>query len=91
MDLQDPDVLRVKRAHLNDLENVLPFLALCPLYLATGPSEWLAGALIRLFAAARVAHSVFYLNEVRGVGREDMVDQIVCEPLGSGGFQDLLA
>ncbi|KAF0289561.1 Aldose 1-epimerase [Amphibalanus amphitrite] len=33
-----PDVERVRRAHLNDLENVLPFLILCPLYLATGPA-----------------------------------------------------
>ncbi|KAF0296063.1 Microsomal glutathione S-transferase 1 [Amphibalanus amphitrite] len=63
-DLSDPDVLRVKRAHLNDLENVLPFLALCPLYLATGPGERVAGMLIRLFAAARVLHSFFYLNEI---------------------------
>ena len=75
MDLADADVLRVKRAHQNDLENVLPFLALCPLYLATGPGERVAGALIRTFAAARVAHSVFYLNEVRERGREGEGDR----------------
>lgn len=60
----DPDVERVRRAHLNDLENILPFLALCPLYLATGPSPWLATNLIRTFGIARAAHSFFYLNEV---------------------------
>ncbi|XP_037094866.1 prostaglandin E synthase-like, partial [Pollicipes pollicipes] len=31
----DPDVERVRRAHRNDLENILPFLILCPIYLAT--------------------------------------------------------
>ena len=60
----DPDVERVRRAHLNDLENVVPFLLLCPLYLCTGPSPWLAGNLIRGFAAARILHTVSYLNEV---------------------------
>ncbi|XP_043228046.1 microsomal glutathione S-transferase 1-like [Amphibalanus amphitrite] len=59
-----PDVERVRRAHLNDLENVLPFLILCPLYLATGPAAATATTLIRVFAAARLLHTVVYLNVV---------------------------
>ncbi|XP_037070460.1 microsomal glutathione S-transferase 1-like [Pollicipes pollicipes] len=63
----DPDVERVRRAHLNDLENILPFLVLCPIYLATGPAVWVATNVIRTFAIARIAHTVLYLNEVPGV------------------------
>ena len=59
-----PDVERVRRAHLNDLENVLPFLILCPLYLATGPAAATATTVIRVFAAARLLHTVVYLNMV---------------------------
>ena len=55
---------RVRRAHLNDLENVIPFLVLCPLYLATGPAAGTAVFLIRVFAAARVLHTIVYLNVV---------------------------
>jgi len=62
--MDHPDVERVRRAHLNDLENVLPFLILCPLYLSTGPSVWLATQLIRAFAAARVLHTIVYINVV---------------------------
>ena len=62
--MDDPDVERVRRAHLNDLENIVPFLLLCPLYLTTGPSVCLAATLIRGFAAGRILHTVGYLNEV---------------------------
>merc|ERR1712203_57161 len=34
----DPDVERVRRAHLNDIENILPFLALGLLYCFTQPA-----------------------------------------------------
>merc|ERR1712080_763810 len=34
----DPDVERVRRAHLNDIENIVPFLILGFLYLFTQPS-----------------------------------------------------
>ncbi|XP_043211622.1 prostaglandin E synthase-like [Amphibalanus amphitrite] len=68
--LDDPDVERVRRAHLNDLENVVPFLLLTPLYLSTGPAPWIAANLIRGFAAARIVHTIGYLNEmsIRGLG-----------------------
>jgi glutathione S-transferase len=58
------DVERVRRAHLNDLENILPFLTLGFLYLFTGPSLSTATMLFRLFTGARIAHSVVYLWSV---------------------------
>ena len=58
----DEDVERVRRAHRNDLENVLPFLVVGLLYALTGPS--LAAARIYLigFLVARTLHSVFYIR-----------------------------
>lgn len=57
---EDETIERLRRAHRNDLENVLPFLAVGALYAATGPSATLAGWLFGLFTVARVAHTVVY-------------------------------
>jgi glutathione S-transferase len=51
---------RLRRAHQNDLENVLPFLAVGFLYALTGPSYDLAWWLFVPFTAARVAHTIVY-------------------------------
>jgi uncharacterized MAPEG superfamily protein len=61
----DEDVERVRRAHRNDLENVLPFLVVGLLYALTGPS--LAAARIYLigFLVARTLHSVFYIRTMQ--------------------------
>jgi len=56
-----PDVLRVQRAHRNALENVVPFLAVGALYVATGASKTGAQVYCYTFLAARLLHSVFYL------------------------------
>ncbi|XP_012522737.1 microsomal glutathione S-transferase 1 [Monomorium pharaonis] len=56
----DPDVERVRRAHLNDLENVLPWFIITYLWLGTGPSLWLAKILIRTFVLTRIAHTISY-------------------------------
>ncbi|XP_077269793.1 microsomal glutathione S-transferase 1 [Temnothorax americanus] len=56
----DPDVERVRRAHLNDLENILPWFIVTYLWLGTGPSAWLAKILIRTFVLSRVAHTISY-------------------------------
>jgi prostaglandin-E synthase 1 len=58
----DPDVERARRAHRNDLENVLPFLVVGPLYVLLGPSP--AGAWLCFvgFTAARILHTLFYLR-----------------------------
>jgi glutathione S-transferase len=57
----DPDVERVRRAHRNDLENILPWFIITYLWLSTGPSLWLAKMLIRTFVLARIAHTISYV------------------------------
>ncbi|XP_028255044.1 microsomal glutathione S-transferase 1.2 [Parambassis ranga] len=56
-----PDVERVKRCHQNDLENVIPFVVIGLLYAATSPE--LSSALLhfRLFAGARIFHTIAYI------------------------------
>ncbi|XP_062538982.1 prostaglandin E synthase-like [Armigeres subalbatus] len=56
----DPDVERVRRAHRNDLENILPFFVVAFLYLLTNPNPWLATQLIRAGAIGRIIHSLVY-------------------------------
>uniref|UniRef100_S4PFN4 Microsomal glutathione S-transferase 1 n=1 Tax=Pararge aegeria TaxID=116150 RepID=S4PFN4_9NEOP len=56
----DPDVERVRRAHLNDLENIPAFWLLGALYLTTGPSAELATLLFRVFTAGRIIHTIVY-------------------------------
>ncbi|XP_068442819.1 microsomal glutathione S-transferase 1-like [Clinocottus analis] len=56
-----PDVERVRRCHLNDLENVVPFVLVGLLYALSGPE--LSSALLhfRVFAGCRFFHSVSYV------------------------------
>ena len=56
-----PDVLRVKRAHMNLLENAVPFLVIGALYALCSPSTLGAQAYFFTFLGARLLHSVFYL------------------------------
>lgn len=45
---------------MNDLENILPFLTLAFVYVGTGPSLACASLLFRVFAAARIVHTIVY-------------------------------
>jgi glutathione S-transferase len=56
----DPDVERVRRSHLNDLENVVPWFMITHIWLTTGPSLWIAKILIPTFVFARIAHTYAY-------------------------------
>ncbi|XP_070709884.1 microsomal glutathione S-transferase 1-like [Pempheris klunzingeri] len=58
----DPEVERVRRCHLNDLENVVPFVLVGLLYTLTGPE--LSSALLhfRLFAGSRIFHTIAYVG-----------------------------
>src|SRR5437868_2809126 len=61
----DEDVERVRRAHRNDLENILPFFVVGFCYLLTRPS-WNAAAIYLIgYLVARVAHSVFYIRSMQ--------------------------
>ncbi|CAK9825849.1 Microsomal glutathione S-transferase 1 [Anthophora retusa] len=58
--LNDPDIERVRRAHLNDLENIPLWFFVTFLWLTTGPAVWLAMILIRTFVLARIIHTLSY-------------------------------
>ncbi|XP_030386657.1 microsomal glutathione S-transferase 1 isoform X1 [Scaptodrosophila lebanonensis] len=56
----DPDVERVRRAHRNDLENILPFFIIGLLYTLTNPSTFLAVNLFRAVGISRIVHTLVY-------------------------------
>lgn len=61
----DPDVERVRRNHLNDLENIPPFIFIGFLYTLTSPSPLIALWHFRIYAFARILHTVSYLLAVQ--------------------------
>ncbi|XP_040012591.1 prostaglandin E synthase isoform X2 [Xiphias gladius] len=77
---EDPSVERCRRAHLNDLENILPFLFLGAIYSLTGPSLAVARLHYLVFFVGRVLHSVAYLFALRAPTRSlaYVVAQIPC-------------
>ncbi|XP_070845194.1 prostaglandin E synthase [Chaetodon trifascialis] len=77
---EDPYVERCRRAHINDLENILPFLFLGAVYSMTGPSLAVARLHFVVFLVARVLHSVAYLLALRAPTRSlaYIVAQVPC-------------
>jgi len=59
---RNEQIERVRRAHQNDLENILPFLAVGFLYALTRPTPLAAQIYFIGFLVARVLHSVFYIR-----------------------------
>ncbi|KAM9308947.1 microsomal glutathione S-transferase 1 [Gastrophryne carolinensis] len=57
----DERVERVRRCHLNDIENIVPFVGIGLVYALSGPN--LSSALLhfRLFAGSRILHTIAYL------------------------------
>ncbi|XP_028318447.1 prostaglandin E synthase [Gouania willdenowi] len=66
---EDPYVERCRRAHLNDLENILPFLFLGVIYSLTGPTLSVARFHFLVFFLGRVLHSAAYLLAFRAPTR----------------------
>ena len=58
-------VARYRRAHLNALENILPFLAIGFLFVMSDPGKTLAFALIGVFTAFRLVHSFAYIKGIQ--------------------------
>ena len=58
---RDEDIERVRRAHQNDLENVLAFFVVGFFYYLTGPSYTAAAVYLIGFLIVRTLHSVFYI------------------------------
>ncbi|XP_034101613.1 microsomal glutathione S-transferase 1 isoform X2 [Drosophila albomicans] len=56
----DPHVERVRRAHRNDMENILPYFIMGLIYLSTDPSPTVACNLFRVAAVARILHTLVY-------------------------------
>ncbi|XP_067640990.1 microsomal glutathione S-transferase 1-like [Eurosta solidaginis] len=56
----NPDVERCRRAHRNDLENILPFFVIGFLYLLINPDAKLAINLFRACAISRIVHTFVY-------------------------------
>lgn len=53
-------VERVRRAHRNDLENILPLLLVAFVYLLTDPVPWVAVWLLHISGVARILHTLVY-------------------------------
>ncbi|XP_006866085.1 PREDICTED: microsomal glutathione S-transferase 1-like [Chrysochloris asiatica] len=58
----DDRVERVRRAHLNDLENIVPFIGIGLLYSLSDPDLSTALLHFRLFVGARIYHTIAYLT-----------------------------
>ncbi|XP_055383087.1 microsomal glutathione S-transferase 1 isoform X1 [Condylostylus longicornis] len=56
----EPSVERVRRAHRNDLESILPFFVAAFFYVLTGPNEFIAINLFRAVAVSRILHTFVY-------------------------------
>ena len=62
--LADPDVERVRRNHLNDIENVVPFVLIGLAYVACNPSAGAALWHFRIFFFSRILHTFSYQVEI---------------------------
>jgi uncharacterized MAPEG superfamily protein len=61
----DEDIERVRRAHRNDLENILPFFVVGFLFVLTGPSYTTAAVYLIGYLIARTLHSIFYIASLQ--------------------------
>lgn len=60
----DALVERIRRCHLNDLENVVPFCLMGLLYVSTEPKPEVALNIFRVFAASRLVYTASYLGQL---------------------------
>jgi len=63
--LNDPVVERIRRCHLNDMENIYVFVLLGFFYCFTMPSYRTAVWIFRIFTISRFAHVFVYLTEAQ--------------------------
>ena len=56
----DPDVERIRRNHLNDIENIVPFVLVGFFYVGTNPDRDLALWHFRIFFISRLLHTLTY-------------------------------
>ncbi|CAI9562839.1 unnamed protein product [Staurois parvus] len=58
----DESVERVRRCHLNDIENIIPFVGLGLVYVLSNPELSTALLHFRIFAGSRILHTISYLT-----------------------------
>merc|ERR1711921_67987 len=63
------DVERVRRAHLNDIENIVPFMLLALLYVGTQPDPSTALLHFKVFFYSRLLHTLVYVGKIRQPAR----------------------
>ena len=61
----DEDIERARRAHRNDLENILPYFGVGLLYTFINPSMFAAEIYFIGYTVARVLHSIFYIRAMQ--------------------------
>lgn len=66
---KNTDVERVRAAHLNDLENIVPFFMISMLYVATKPDAATASLMFKIFTIARYLYTIVYVGKVRQPAR----------------------
>nr|XP_039260541.1 microsomal glutathione S-transferase 1-like isoform X1 [Styela clava] len=59
------NVERVRNAHMNDIENIVPFFIIAILYVTIRPDPAMAEFLFKVFTASRIAHTTAYLGKIR--------------------------
>lgn len=65
----DPDVERVRRNHLNDIENIVPFVLVGFFYVGTNPDRDVALWHFRIFFISRLVHTICYQMPLPQPGR----------------------
>ncbi|CAF1585759.1 unnamed protein product [Rotaria sp. Silwood1] len=65
----DPDVERIRRNHLNDIENIIPFVLIGFFYVTTDPDPNIAYWHFRIFFISRLVHTVCYQMPLPQPGR----------------------
>ncbi|CAF0902613.1 unnamed protein product [Rotaria sordida] len=65
----DPDVERIRRNHLNDIENIIPFVLVGFFYVTTNPHPDVAYWHFRVFFISRLVHTVCYQMPLPQPGR----------------------
>ncbi|KAL7641937.1 UNVERIFIED_CONTAM: hypothetical protein RMT77_007811 [Armadillidium vulgare] len=74
INLKDPLVERIRRAHLNDLENIPAFWIIGFLYTLSYPNVFIATMCFRVYTVSRFIHTISYLL---GIGRPRGLSYVV--------------
>ncbi|XP_012273734.1 uncharacterized protein LOC105696116 [Orussus abietinus] len=57
-----PEVDHVREGHRNDIEIIVTFLLIVPIWLSTNPSFHVAKTLLRCFPISKILHTALYMN-----------------------------